>query len=310
MTHTVVSDLQGNRFELRPLACPTCGPSDVRTIGLRGGRFHRYGWGVTTTIVQCRTCGLLFPDPFPYPVDASRLYGDPAKYFSRHDEQKKLARYRRLIRDVVRLTGKKDPSVLDVGSGRGELVQAGRLEGLSDIVGLEFSDAMIAHAREHYDVTLVPQTIEEFAATRSEPFDAIVLNAVIEHVVNPDSMIDACAKLTRPGAWLFIDTPNEPNLLTVIGNAVNRIRRSPAVYNLSPTWTPYHVFGFNPRALGVLLKKHGFQVVRIRIKTVPEIPSRRELKDRLRAWVGTQLGRLSNWTRTANNMGVLARRTE
>ena len=251
---------------------------------------------------------MLFPNPFPYPRHPQKLYGDPAKYFKGHDEAKKVAEYRQLIREIARLTGKRSPSILDVGSGRGELVYAAQLEGLTDVVGLEFAHAMVAYARDHYRVPLIPQTIEAFAATTDRTFDAVVLNAVLEHVYNPASIMQVCARLTTVGSILFIDTPNEPNLLTVLGNAMNRIRRSDAVYNLSPTWVPYHVFGFNSRALRVLLEKYTFEVIRLRIHASPLIPSQSNLKDRLAAFIGTQVGHLANISRTASNMYVWARR--
>lgn len=49
--------------------------------------------GVETRIVRCGRCALIFPDLFPFPVDAQRLYGDPDKYFAHHDETEKIAAY-------------------------------------------------------------------------------------------------------------------------------------------------------------------------------------------------------------------------
>jgi SAM-dependent methyltransferase len=304
----VEADAQGNEFELRAIDCPTCGASDQQRLGERGGRSHRYGLGVQTPIARCRSCSLLFPNPFPYPRAPQTLYGDPAKYFERHGEAQKVQDYRRLTQWLVRSSGLAQPSLLDVGSGRGELLEAARLEGVRDLVGLELSQAMIAYVRDHYGIPVLPQTIEEYARSSSRTFDVIVLNAVLEHVYDPDAMIQACARLTRSGSLLYIDTPNEPHLLTVVGNAINRLRGNPAVFNLAPTWPPYHVFGFNPRALRILLHKHGFEITSLRIYAEPTIPAGRALGDRLKAFVGTQLGRLANVTGTASNMFVLARR--
>ena len=115
-------------------------------------------------------------------------------------------------------------------------------------------------------------------------------------------------ELTGPGALLYVDIPQEPNLLTMIGNAANRLRGKRVVLNLMPTWPPYHVFGFNRRSLSALLKKYGFEIFDVRVWASPKIRASSGLPDRLKAEVGTQINRLANFTGTASNMFVWARR--
>jgi SAM-dependent methyltransferase len=304
----IVAAGNGDRFAMRPIDCPTCGEQGKRVLGQRGGRSQRYGLGVETRIVECDRCSLLFPDPFPFPLDPARLYADPDKYFAAHDEAAKVQAYRGLIREISARTGKPQPSMLDVGSGRAELLQAARLEGSADVVGLEFAPDMIEYARSRHGLVVLARTIEQYAREADRMFDAIVLNAVLEHVHDPDSMIASAALLTRPGSVLYIDVPREPNLMTLVGNAWNRWRGSRAVYNLQPTWPPYHVFGFNERALDLLLSKHGFEITSLRIRSAPRVPARDEWRDRLQAFVATQINRAANWTGTASNMFVWARR--
>jgi len=304
----IVAAGNGDRFALRPVDCPTCGEQPKRHLGRRGGPSQRYGLGVETRIVQCERCSLVFPDPFPFPLDAARLYADPEKYFAAHDEAAKVQAYRGLIREIAERAGKPRPSILDVGSGRAELLQAARLEGSTDVVGLEFAPDMIEYARSRHGLVVLPRTIEEYAREAEHPFDSIVLNAVLEHVYNPDSMIASCAGLTRPGSVVYIDVPREPNLMTMVGNAWNRFRGSDAVYNLQPTWPPYHVFGFNERALERLLSKHGFEITSLRVHSAPKVPARDGWRDRLQAFAATQVNRAANWTGTASNMFVWARR--
>jgi len=305
---TIVAAANGDRFSLRPIDCPTCGRQPKRVLGRRGGPSHRYGLGVETPIVQCDRCSLVFPDPFPFPLDPARLYGDPQKYFAAHDEAAKVQSYRGLIWEISARTGVPRPSILDVGSGRAELLQAARLEGGTDVVGLEFAPDMIEYARSRHGLVVLDKTIEQYAGETDRVFDAVVLNAVLEHVYDPDSMIASAARLAHPGSVLYIDVPREPNLMTHVGNAWNRVRGSRAVYNLQPTWLPFHVFGFNERALGVLLSKHGFDVTSLRIWSAPAVPARPEWRDRLRALAATQVNRVANWTGTASNMFVWARK--
>jgi SAM-dependent methyltransferase len=296
------------RFELQPRQCPICVSSPTRVLGFRGGRYHRYGAGVETRIVQCRTCSLIFPDPFPRAVKPSELYGDPVTYFADHDEQHKVENYRVHVRDMLGRMDCPDPAILDVGCGRGELLQAARMEGVTRRFGLELSDGMVDYARKSSGAQVFRETIEEFAAHTDQVFDCVVLGAVIEHVYEPDSMIACVRKLTRPGSIVYIDAPCEPHLLTRIGNQINRARGNAAVYNLSPTWPPYHVYGFNPKSLKLLLAKHGFELEELRVWAAPQIPSNGTIKDRFRSAVGSQIMRLANFLGMASNMSGWARR--
>ncbi|MBI3021742.1 MAG: hypothetical protein HYY59_07085 [Candidatus Omnitrophica bacterium] len=79
--------------------------------------------------------------------------------------------------------------------------------------------------------------------------------------------------------------------------------------NLSPTWIPYHLYGFNPRALRVLLHKHGFEMTSVRIYAIPTIPATSAFEDRFNASVATQICRVANLTGTASNLYVWARRS-
>lgn len=306
----VVSDPRGNAFELRPIACPTCGPTEEVELGYRGGEYQRWGLGAPTRIVQCRSCSLVFPNPFPFPKDPQKLYGDPEKYFATHTLELKIESYRKLVRSLISRSGLTQPRLLDVGSGRGDLPHAAKLEGLQDVLGLEFSQAMIEFARERFGVELSSSTLDDLVAANTAPFDIVVLNAVLEHVHDPDAFIAAVARLTKPSSVLYIDIPQEPNLLTTIGNWTNRLRGSKAVYNLAPTWPPYHVYGFNPHSLRRLLGKHGFEIVELTIHANPTIRASKSLGDRAKSLVGTQIRRIANLTGTASNMYVHARRTD
>jgi len=263
---------------------------------------------VTSPIVRCAGCGLLFPDPFPFPVDPQRLYGDPEKYFATHDADAKVASYRQIVTELIADSGLELPSLLDVGSGRGEALHAAQAVGLDDVVGLELSEAMRDETHRRYGVEIRLETIEQHAESAGRTYDIFVLSAVLEHVYDPDAMIASVARLSHPGSVVYIDVPQEPNLLTMLGNLPGRVRGTRTVYNLAPTFPPYHVFGFNPRSLTMLLEKHGFQTFRWLKRAQLRIPHRAGLKDRATAFGAMQVHRLGNATGLSTNMDVWARK--
>ena len=296
----------GKVFELRPIACPTCETRDFDVIGFRGGAYHRYGLGVTTQIVRCKGCELYFPEPFPFPRDPDGLYGDPSKYFF-YDDEENVQAYRPFIHELIAASGKAKPSMIDVGCGRAEVLRAARLEGLDDLVGLDFAKAMQELAATR-GVKIELCSVEDYQQRCGRTFDVVLLNAVLEHVYDPSSMVAAVSRLLAPGGVVYLDLPREPHLLATVGNLVNRMRGNHTVLNLAPTWPPYHVFGFNERAITKLLEKHGFDVEKIVVQAGTRVPHKDDLKDRARALVATQVLRVANLTGTAPNMFVWGRR--
>lgn len=303
-------DSAGNRFRLREISCPICDVRDLRPIGKRGGRHQRSGLGITSTIVQCRRCALMWPDPFPFPVDPSGLYGDPAKYFGDQDEEVQFRSYQKVVlATALQYLEMKQPSLLDVGSGRAALLRAAQAMGLSDIIGLEFAQGMIDYARAKWGIELLPRTIEQYANTADRTFDVVTFCAVLEHVYDPNAAIAAAARLTRPGALLYLDVPHEPNILTRAFNFANRVRGREGVINLAPTFPPFHVFGFNESSVRKLLAKHGFKIIKLEIKSEMAIVS---FPNTPRGWAmkaaAKTIAPIANWTGTAVNMFLWAKR--
>ncbi len=307
-TATLATDAQGKTFRLVPWDCPTCGKAPKKFIGLRGGAHHRYGLGLETRIVSCHSCTLMFADPFPIPVQTSEIYGDPERYFANHDPGGHLNGQRALVREILKRAPVESPKLLDVGSGRGELLRAAAEAGLIGTVGLELSTAMVEYARDNHHVTVLAETVEEHSARTAEGrYDAVVLSAVLEHVHNPDTTIAAISRLACPGMVLYLDIPQEPHLMTHVGNAASRMMGRRTVLNLSPTFTPFHVYGFSQRALETLLGKHGFTIEERTVWASPKVRSRGGVKDNLASTVATQINRLANRTGMASNQYVWAR---
>lgn len=279
---------------------------------MRGGSYHRHGLGIASEIVECRSCGVMWPEPFPYPVDPSGLYGDPAKYFAQEqDPAATVETFKTTVIERAMHDLRARPiSILDVGSGRAQMLQAAAKCGCTDVVGLEFAQGMIEHAREKLALELVPMTIEEYAGSAARTFDLITLSAVLEHVYDPDSMIAVAWELLRPGGLMYIDIPREPNLLSMLVNGTNRLLGRRAVINLAPTFPPYHVYGFNELSLGKLLRKHRFEPTSMRVYShsgIADIGGPGLPGTALRLG-GKAFGFVANLTGTAANLFAWARR--
>lgn len=255
-------------------ACPICEAPPTKFIGRRGGVAHREGLGVVADIWRCAGCGLVFANPMPVPVGGpDQHYGvDADSYFEQHEEGDKVESALRFLRQAEELTKGKG-RLLDIGAGRGELLRTARREGW-EAVGIETSSTFAAHAARYSGAEIRQETLEN-CGFESNSFDVVILAAVLEHLYNPDEIIKEVSRILRPGGALFVDVPNEEGLYFRIGNLYQRLRRRDWVVNLSPTFSPFHVFGFGPRSLRALLAKHGLQPALWRLYSVrTSVPAR------------------------------------
>ena len=107
--------------------------------------------------------------------------------------------------------------VLDVGCGGGLLSEAMAREG-ARVLGLDLSPELIDIAKLHrlestqggaiLDLEYRVQAVEALAAAEPASFDAITCMEMLEHVPEPGSILEACARLLKPGGRLFVSTIN------------------------------------------------------------------------------------------------------
>jgi SAM-dependent methyltransferase len=260
----IVTDTNVNgQFEFQQIVCPVCGADDHRTVGVRGGRTHHSGQGVETTIVRCLKCTHQYPNPMPFPnVPLDELYSNADEYFERHDLEEKKLKGRELISDFEKRLGEKG-TFLDVGCGRGELLWAAKEAGWQ-YDGVDPSKDFIQFGKQQLGVEGHLGTLAEMKFADNS-FDAIAMSGIIEHLYDPAELLSEIHRLLRPDGWLFFDAPNEDGLYMKIGNTYMRVRGKQQVVVLAPTFSPYHVQGFNPASLKVLLDKLKFDLKDFRI---------------------------------------------
>ncbi|MDR2871745.1 MAG: bifunctional 2-polyprenyl-6-hydroxyphenol methylase/3-demethylubiquinol 3-O-methyltransferase UbiG [Xanthomonadaceae bacterium] len=102
--------------------------------------------------------------------------------------------------------------ILDVGCGGGLLSEALAKEGAM-VTGIDLSPELIKVARLHMleseqEINYQVQSVEALASERPGEFAAVTCLEMLEHVPDPASIIAACARLLRPGGWLFLSTLN------------------------------------------------------------------------------------------------------
>jgi 2-polyprenyl-3-methyl-5-hydroxy-6-metoxy-1,4-benzoquinol methylase len=252
------------KYKWQPQACPICEVPPSRFLGRRGGDAHRAQLGEECEIWSCGHCGLIFPHPMPRPTGGlEQHYGvDADEYFQHFEIEAKTRGGHGLLRRAQEITGGKG-KLLDIGAGRGELLLAAREQGW-DAIGIEPSRQFATYAAKHSGASIRSEPLEQ-CNFETDSFDVVILSAVLEHLYEPDATVREIARILRKGGALFVDVPNEGGLYFVLGNLYERLRGRDWVVNLAPTFSPFHVFGFNPKSLRAMLRKHGLKPVYWRV---------------------------------------------
>ncbi len=119
------------------------------------------------------------------------------------------------------LSGK---TVLDVGCGGGILSESMACLN-ANVTGIDLSAKALQVAKLHLletgkQVNYRKIAVEELADELPDHFDVVTCMEMLEHVPDPASVIAACAKLVKPGGWVFFSTLNrnaKSYLYAVIG---------------------------------------------------------------------------------------------
>ncbi|STQ89333.1 bifunctional 2-polyprenyl-6-hydroxyphenol methylase/3-demethylubiquinol 3-O-methyltransferase UbiG [Iodobacter fluviatilis] len=121
----------------------------------------------------------------------------------------------------VDLAGKK---VLDVGCGGGILAEGLARQG-AQVTGIDLAEKSLKVAKLHLfesklevDYRCVP--VEQLATEAPESYDIVTCMEMLEHVPSPASVVAACARLVKPGGWVFFSTLNrnaKSYMLAVVG---------------------------------------------------------------------------------------------
>lgn len=136
-----------------------------------------------------------------------------SRWWDPHGEFKPLHEINPLRLEYIdRRVGLKGKRVVDVGCGGGILSESMAQRG-AEVTGIDMGEAPLSVARLHQhesgvEVDYQQITAEALAEQQPEQFDVVTCLEMLEHVPDPASIIQACAKLVKPGGHVFLSTIN------------------------------------------------------------------------------------------------------
>ncbi len=218
----VLEQLRGGWELLRPPPAASGGPVEPGPRGLKGRLWH-------AAIAETPSHGVAVSDAARHGWlvrwDGERFVRetDPPSYEEEYFEGDKLraggygdytaqAGWRlekaaRQVREMRELTGVNAGRVLDVGSGYG-FFRVALGEAGYEHDGVEVSEFARRVATDSYGLATYGGTLEEHWKDWESRYDAVTLFDLIEHVVDPERLLEQIASVLRPGGVLGVKTPN------------------------------------------------------------------------------------------------------
>ncbi len=160
------------------------------------------------------------------------------------------------IKDHTEVAEKK---VLDVGCGAGLLSEAMARES-ADVTAIDLSEEVIKVAKQHAEkkrvlVNYQCIAVETIAQLQKESFDVVTCMEMLEHVPDPEAILQACADCLKPGGKLFVSTLNR-NLKSYFGAIV----AAEYVFSLLPKGTHDYAKFIRPSELTTWATRAGFKL--------------------------------------------------
>lgn len=217
-------------------------------------------------VVRCDGCGLGMAARMPHSDEVASFY-DLAAYYTHGESHMRPVRINLLDKILVRLAWQADRAqpfdvdavaaalpaggtVLDVGCGDGELLEAFRDRGFS-VLGID-PDPKSRTCGGSRGLTILPGTAEappiELDGRR---FDLVIMSHSLEHCLDPPSAFTTIRRLLAPHGLAYIEVPNAGC------HHFETFRQCSEMFD-----APRHLWFFTRDALRLLAEQAGLEVAR------------------------------------------------
>ena len=252
--HGLPKDLKGETAS-RQNNCSFCNNAE-------GERLYRLDyWDIKEMwLVKCPTCRLMQVDPMPTAQDLS--LGCRAFFLMEKSELSRVEMRRTCVRNFrkgvafgveLKRRGVRPGRSLEIGAG-----DAYFSRGLKSVFAdlevscLDVVPEVLDDIRRHHGFETILSTPEHLSRASHGGFDLIIARDILEHVTNPNVVLDRVAELLNPGGVFHFITPNGHEDIWR-GYANWRTRAVPSQLLIN------HLNYFDPRGLRAELERRGLK---------------------------------------------------
>lgn len=151
-------------------------------------------------------------------------------------------------------------SALDIGCGGGILSESMAESGAS-VTGIDLAEEVLNVAKLHaldtgVKVNYLTSSAEAHAQSHPDCYDCVTCMEMLEHVPDPQSIIQAAADATKPGGFVFFSTLNRSNKSLLLA-----IFTAEYLLNVVPKGTHQHDKFIKPSELGQMARQAGLVLI-------------------------------------------------
>ncbi|PIZ98431.1 MAG: hypothetical protein COX77_04570 [Candidatus Komeilibacteria bacterium CG_4_10_14_0_2_um_filter_37_10] len=195
---------------------------------------------------RCPCSDLVFSSPIFSPEELSHLYQDSDQNYDWLTPFINKS-YLQYLNNLL-ITNQQWHSALDIGCGNGFFLSALASYGFTELAGIEPSQSAIAKAGELED-KIFNGFIEDYHTDKT--FDLITCFQTLDHVSNPQEVINKTFKLLKPNGLGYFIVHNERGLSRWLFG------------EKSPIYDVEHIYLFNKKNLTRMMTEAGFQVLKV-----------------------------------------------
>lgn len=150
-------------------------------------------------------------------------------------------------------------SILELGCGDGATGALALKNGkCGSYVGIEMFVPMAERAREVLTTVHVGNVETMTLPYAPASFDALILSEVLEHLVDPQAVVNRLTPLLRPGALVFASSPNIAHWRNILGLCQGQFE-----YTEAGMMDRTHLRWFTPASFAAMFETAGVRVDRV-----------------------------------------------
>lgn len=250
-------------------------------------------------IVRCRKCGLVYSNPILEFEEIEKLY-KKSKYTYGEYENDLNQTYGRYLRRFIKVIPAKN-RLLEIGCGNGFFLKEAKRIGFKEVWGVEPGKEIVKKA----DVNVRKQIIVDIfkkGQFKRNYFDIICMFQVLDHLTDPNFVLQECHRILKPGGCLLCINHNVDAMSAKI------------MGEKSPIFDIEHTFLYNKQTLLKLFRNNNFIVSEVfnaanlyplaywlRMLPLPKLIKR----FLYRSAENLRFGRIKTWL-NVGNIGILA----
>lgn len=229
-------------FMAEDITCCVCGNKNPEAFKVK---YQKEKFAVVT----CNTCSLNFIPPYYRRQIEYTQYknADVTSAIRAGNNWVKIQRHKLRFKFIQKFI--KSGKLFDLGAGWGHFMLAGKELGY-DVYGVEISEQPYLYCVN--DLKLPVDHIDFFEMDEAKKFDVITMWDVLEHIDKADDFLAKCAKLTKPGGYLFLQVPQIDSYFA------KRHKDNWKMMGLD------HVNYFGKNTITQILANNGYEVVKIK----------------------------------------------